>query len=789
MMTSATTDSRERKIWPRTLALVLLFAGLPLAVGGIYLITLSGSWYYAIAGIAFCYSALELWRRRMRGVYVLLAVFALTLIWSIAEVGFSFWPLVPRILAPIVLAAAGLFVVPFLPHQQRPASSKPFVLGGVALAVVFVGYIAAMFQPHDIISNDDKLTTGKISAVTLAAGNNWHAYGRTEQGSRFAPFDQINKNNINELKVAWTTRTGFIADQLDQQQDQNTPLYVDGTLYSCGPVGQIAALDGTTGSIRWKYDPKAKSTDWKRCRSLGYYDPADAADACGPRIIQTTVDARLIAVRASDGKPCESFGKGGTVSLWDGMGDAEFEWLTNSAGPAVAGGKIVVIGRVTDNMSNAEPSGVVRAYDARTGALAWAWDLGNPGNSGMPEEGKSYTRNTPNAWSLPAIDLELGLVYLPLGNAPPDYYGGQRRPFDDEYSSSVVALNLQTGKEVWRFQTVHHDLWDYDLPSQPVLTDIPDGKGGTIPGLIQTTKRAQVFVLDRRTGKPIKAVEERPVKGGDGTIKGEYYAKTQPFSIEMAAVGAKPLTESMMWGATLIDQMLCRIQFRTYNYTGDMTPPSTNHSIQFPGALGGMNFGSTAIDEEHNIMIAAEMRMPTVPKLIPRSEVTPDMVYTGESGPFAPQTGTPYARMFSMFLSPIGIPCMQPPWGTVSGIDLASGKQLWQYPAGTAKDLTVGSMQPGLSFFIGLPPMGGPMVTKGGIAWFAGTQDFYLRAFDTANGKLLWKGRLPLGSQANPMSYVGKDGRQYVVVSAGGARYNMAEFGDYIVAFALPKGK
>lgn len=785
---SRTNGARKPDISPlvRIVSLVMFVAGLPLLLGGIYLIILGGSWYYTLAGAGICYAGWLLWQGRMRGVHVFLAVFVATLLWAIYETGMAYWPMVPRLIAPLFVAGLALVVVPMLPLGQRPANTRPYVWAGLAAFAGFAVWLVTMFFPHQIIRNPVEVTAGQAAATTVAAGENWTAYGRTGSGTRFAPATQITRENVGDLQLAWTTRTGFIADQSKNEQDQTVPLYVDGTLYHCGPVGQISALDAATGEIKWQFDPEAESTDWKRCRSIGYVDPG-AGDSCGPRIVETTVDSRLISVRAEDGQPCESFGEGGTVDLWQGMGETDQEYLTSSSGPLVAGDKIVVAARVTDNVTVGEPSGVIRAYDSLTGDLAWVWDLGNPSLKGLPGPGESYTPGTPNVWSLMAYDPDLNMVYLPLGNATPDIWGGGRRDFDDAYSSSVVALDAATGDEVWKFQTVRHDLWDYDLPAQPVLADIPDGNGGTIPGLIQLTKRAQIFVLDRRTGEPIKAVEDRPAPASDGTIEGEYYADMQPYSVEMAAVGTDPLTESKMWGATPIDQMMCRIMYRQYRYDGEFTTPSTEWSLIYPGPLGGMNFGSGAVDETRNILVSAEMTMPLVQRLVPRADVTPDMVYTGESGPYAPMDGTPYGMERKNFMSPVGIPCIQPNWGAIVGIDLASGQQIWEHPAGTAKDFAIGDFQPGLGFYVGLPPLGGAMITGGGLAWYAGTQDFILRAFDVETGKVLWEGALPTGSQGTPMSYVGPDGRQYVVISASGARYNFSNMGDYVVAFALPE--
>lgn len=773
----------------RLLAFLMILVGLSLTVGGAMLIYYDGSPFYLPFGLGMLLSGSLIWQKKQIGAWLYLLVFAAIVAWGVWEAGLDFWGMVPRLLGPLFLAALALLFIPLFPRERyRQPPSKLFIFTGFILLAGFAGYIGAMFFPQARIHNPVPLTSGEITQTTLDVGNNWMAWGRTGSGSRYAPFDQITPENVNDLEIAWTARTGFIARQDVELQDQNTPLFVDGTLYQCAAAGQITALDGDTGKIHWQFDPKAQSDDWKRCRALAYFDPGPG-DSCGPRIIETTVDARLISVKTRDGKPCETFGNNGTVNLWDGMGETNPQFLTNSSGAVVANGNIILGGRVTDNMSTEEPSGAIRAYDALTGNPAWVWDLGNPELSFPLKPGEKLTVGTPNAWAPLSYDETLGMVYIPTGNAPPDIYGGERRPFDDAYNSSVVALDSRTGKEIWKFQTTHHDLWDYDLPSQPVLADIPDGKGGTIPGLVQTTKRSQLFVLDRRTGEPIKKVEEKPVPQGDGRIEGEYYAETQPYSVEMAAPGADPLTEKAMWGATIVDQMMCRILFHKYNYQGDFTPPGLDYAIINPGMLGGMNYGSTTIDEQHNIMVAVAMRMPMIQKLVPRSNVTSDMKYTGESGPFAPMDGTPYALQRGIFMSPIGIPCQQPPWGIVSAIDLASGKEIWRQPAGTAKDLSVAGIKPNLPFYIGMPPLGGPMISKGGIAWHGGFQDYYLRAYNVVSGDILWEGRLPTGAQSTPMSYIGKDGRQYIVISASGARDNPSDWGDYIVAFALPKNK
>ncbi|RCW88840.1 membrane-bound PQQ-dependent dehydrogenase, glucose/quinate/shikimate family [Paracoccus lutimaris] len=773
----------------RVLGVVGVVFGLSLALPGAYLIFLGGSWYYAIAGLLTVFAGIHVFAGKPRGIAIYLLVCLITVLWSAWEVwpleGW-FWPLIPRLFSFAFALCLILLAAPLMPAYRGDAGARRGFL--TAALVVFAGLAVTfwqMFHPHDIVRKDFTLTPGAASPDTMAAGDNWTAYGRTGMGTRYAPFDQITPENVGQLEIAWTARTGHIADDTQYLEDQNTPLYADGTVFQCSADSAVTAIDGVSGEIKWQFDSGAKNPFWKRCRTLGYFDPGPG-DACGPRIVLATVDVRMIALKASDGQICESFGNQGTVDLHLGMGDVEAGYLTQTTGAIVAGDKILIGGWVADNVKVDEPSGVVRAFDAKTGAFAWAFDVGNLGNQGLPPAGGEFTRGTPNVWAPISADVELGLAYLPVGNATPDYYGGKRRPFDDEYNASVVAVELATGKERWHFRTVHHDIWDYDVPAQPALIEFPDGKGGSAPAVLQLTKRGQIFVLDRRTGVPLVETIEKPVPGGDGTAEGEYYAPTQPYPVVMASVGTEPLTEARMWGATPIDQLLCRILFKGAHYKGDFTPQSTRPTIVYPGNNGGPNWGSGGFDEERNIFVVSDSRMPVYSNLIPRSEFPADFK-SDPHGEISPQFGLPYAQKLQNFFSPIGIPCLEPPWGTVTGIDLATRQIIWQRPAGTSEDVTVLGAQPHLSFFVGMPPLGGPVMTKGGIVFHSGTQDYYLRAYDVETGDELWKGRLPTGSQATPMSYVGADGRQYIALTAGGARDNPNDRGDYVIAFALPK--
>lgn len=822
---SSAGPSRQRWGWLLTLiGILFVLAALPLVWGGVQLVSLGGSWYYLLAGLGVALSGILIAVRRVAGIWLYALVFLATVVWALWESGLDFWPLVPRLVAPAVLAVIAALIAPLFPAAAPRSRALPFAAAVVlVLGLAATGFYA--FQPHGVTRTNFQAAAGVApSAVTTASGNDWAAYGRTPAGTRYAPFGEITPDNVKDLEVAWTFRTG--TPPAKGAQDQNTPLLVGNTLYTCSSTNIINALDATTGEKKWTYDPQAKSPLWQRCRGVSYYDasaaPAQAATGaaasvpmatmplgstdsaqapaapapaapvaavCPKRIVMTTIDARLIEIDAETGEPCADFGTNGIVDLKQGMGEVKDGFYFQTSAPTVMRDLVMVGGWVWDSVEVGEPSGAVRAFNARTGELVWAWDLGNPAITKLPPPGESYTRGTPNVWSTPAYDDALGLVYLPTGNATPDFWGGHRSKAAEEYSASVVALDIATGKERWKFQTAHHDIWDYDVPAQPSLYDVPDGKGGTVPALIQVTKRGQIFMLDRRDGTPIAEVQEKPVP--QGTEEGDFTAPTQPYSVGMPAIGTEPFTEARMWGATPYDQLYCRIEFKKMRYDGEFTPPRLDRSLIYPGYYGGMNWGSASVDEGRGLLIVNDIRMPQFVQLIPRENVDtygPSAAHDGLSK----QLGTPYGVIKAGFFSPLNVPCHQPPYGTISAIDLGSRQLVWQIPAGTLQDtgptnpLTGGLIKTGLQIPIGMPSLGGPMTTAGGVTFYAGTQDYYLRAIDTTTGEELWKGRLPVGAQATPMSYVGADGRQYVVISAGGARLS-PDVGDYVIAYALPK--
>ena len=756
---------------------VLLLASLPLIAGGAYLAWLGGSYYYAACGLALCASAIQLMRRRSSALLIFAIATLFTILWSLWEVGLHLWPLVPRLAPFIVMSVIMGLLAPLVNPRWRAAG---YGAAGLSAIVAMLG-IGLLFVPQGVISPG---SGAERRAIAAPDQSRWQYYGRETNGTRFAPEAAITKDNVAGLDVAWTYRTGDAGTPGSEYQA--TPIQIADTLYLCTPLNRVIALDADTGKARWTYDPKVGNNQiWNRCRGVGYFESklAPPNQPCHERIVVSTLDGRLIQVDARNGKVCGRFGKSGVVDLTSQMGAIPPTFYQPTSMPTVVNGLIILGGWVFDNISVDMPSGVVRAFDAETGKLVWAWDVGRV-NGALPAGGETFTRSTPNMWSTPAVDTALGLIYLPTGNQTPDYWGAGRSKASERVSSSVVALDLATGKERWVFQTVHHDLWDWDVPAQPALYDLPNGKGGTTPVLIQATKRGQIFVLDRRTGKPVFPVKELPVP--QEHVKPDWVSPTQPYSTGFASIGDEPLTEARMWGLTFYDQMLCRIMFRSMRYEGDFTVTTTKPTLLFPGNYGGMNWGSVSIDRGNDMLVVNDIRLPHAARLVPQKDVK-GLQSGGHGAGLQPQGGAPYAVEGPDVNSVFGLPCIAPPWGTISGIDVKTGKLTWQRPAGTIRDVKIGGIRIGLPMPIGLPTVGGPLTTGSGLAFYAGTQDYYLRAMDSGTGKELWRGRLPVGAQATPMTYVSpKTRRQYVVIVAGGARES-TDKGDYVVAFALPK--
>ncbi|WP_440466193.1 glucose/quinate/shikimate family membrane-bound PQQ-dependent dehydrogenase [Pseudomonas sp. YH-1] len=788
------------------LGVIIALLGLALAAGGIRLVSLGGSWYFLIGGLGMAVSGLLIALRKPAGAWLFAAFLVATAVWAVADSGLVFWPLFSRLFMFSAIGVAVALVYPLLARSAgREAGRGAYGIAGV-LAVLVAIAAGNMFVAHPSVA-----PTGKGPGLTPVdpahAQKDWAHYGNTEGGSRFAALDQINRSNVDKLKVAWTYHTGDVAlSDGNGAEDQLTPLQVGDKVFICTPHNNLIALDADTGKELWKNEINAQSKVWQRCRGMAYFDatrqiaqptqpnssPIIAASVpaganCQRRLLTNTIDARLIAVDADTGEFCQGFGNNGQVDLKAGLGNVPDSYYQLSSAPLMAGTTVVVGGRVADNVQTDMPGGVIRGFDVITGAMRWAFDPGNPEDKQAPANGKTYVRSTPNSWAPMSYDPAMNTVFLPMGSSSTDIYGVERTKLDHTYGASILAVDATTGAEKWVYQTVHNDLWDFDLPMQPSLVDFPVADGKSVPAVVIGTKAGQIYVLDRATGKPLTEVKDVPVKPGN--IPNEPYSPTQPRSIGMPQIGAQTLTESDMWGATPYDQLLCRIDFKKMRYDGLYTAPGTDLSLSFPGSLGGMNWGSLSTDPVHGFIFVNDMRLGLWIQMIPSANKGAaagggEALNTGMGA--VPLKGTPYAVNKNRFLSVAGIPCQAPPFGTLTAIDLKTRQVAWQVPVGTVEDTGPLGIRMHLPIPIGLPTLGGTLSTQGGLVFIAGTQDFYLRAYDSSNGEEIWKARLPVGSQGGPMTYVSpKTGKQFIVITAGGARQS-TDRGDYVMAYALP---
>lgn len=796
-VTSAVKDSPVSmglRLYTLILGIIIFASGAYLVYGGAQLIGAGGSFYYVPAGLALIATAVLLWRKDPRALHLFIAFFVITLIWAFVEVGLQFWPLAARLGMFAVLGLLIALCTPALGRARGQAGAGLRGFSHASATVLGIGLVAAFINAFSPIWLVKPAATPTVASDYSDAADPGQSvgFGRTPSGENFAPDKQITLDNVKSLQVAWTLRTGDVT--FNGAENQNSPLQIGNTLYPCTPTNQVMAVRGDTGEQLWRFDPKVKVSDtagWMRCRSLAYHEMAELPDGAPgkARLYLTTGDMRLIALDAKTGKPVADFGDNGTVYLATGMGAVIPGFYNPTSGPLLAGKNLIVGGWVMDNQSTDEPSGVVRAFDAATGKLAWAWDVGRPGQPNPPPEGTSYSRSTPNVWATPTYDAELNTVYLPTGNGTPDMFGGNRSAQTDRVSTSVVALDATTGQERWVFQIVHHDIWDYDLPSKPVLYDMPDGKGGRIPALVQAGKNGQIFVLDRRTGKPITKVEERPVPGNG--VQGERLAKTQPYSVGMPSMRDTVLSEAKMWGITPLDQLSCRIQFKKLYYVGDYTPPQMEWFLQNPSWYGTTNWGGQSIDKRHDLMIVNDMRVMMKGRLLTRDQQIQRTLESGKTshnvGGVVPMDNTPYGAERGMVQSVLGIPCTTPPFGTMAAIDMKTQKVLWHRSLGTPEQFGPLGLKTHLPIELGMPTLGGATTTASGLVFFSATSDYYLRALNALTGEVVWKSPLPVGAGATPLVFTSpEDGRQYVVVTAGGTRA-APDHGDYIIAYALPK--
>lgn len=785
---------------PFVLALVLLTMGAGLIRGGWQLLSLGGSPYYAVAGLAVlaCGVLVFLRRRAAMTLYGLLLLG--TVVWALAESGFDAWALAPRL---GLLGGVGCWFL--MPWVRRRLVGKPrmgargaivatlaALLAGSGLHMMTPGPADPIFQAG--VQAAPRII-GQTETIPLpAAGKDWPVWGGTQEGTRYSSLDQLDPRTVSRLQLVWTYRFGPTPPGAPRSLEA-TPLKIGGQLFLCSDYSDVVSLDAETGKEIWRWRARARleGVPYAHCRGVAYYATPEKGGICARRIIAGTVDARLVALDAATGRPCPGFGTGGAVDLLRGMPKAPPGYYLPTAAPLISHGKVVVGGWVSDGQYWGEPSGVIRAFDAVSGKLAWAFDIGRPDRTGEPPAGETYTPGTPNAWAPLSADDRLGLVYAPLGGASLDYTTHQRRPFDNEWSGSIVAIDVETGKPHWKFQTVHKDMWDYDVPAQPTLIDVR-GPEGFVRALVQPTKRGEVFVLDRATGRPVVPVTERPSPVA-GAAPGEVPAPTQPFSDAMPSFRGADVTERQMWGLTPFDQMWCRIQFRKARYHGPLTPPGLTPALVSPGFLGGSNWGGVTIDPVRRLAVFNTNHVANLMQLLPRSAVDAMGVRPAglggklkpEGQGVLPQAGTRYGVRPAPFLSPLVVPCQQPPWGRISAVDLDTRKLVWTHPIGTARDSGPLGLSSMLPFRIGTPNLGGSVMTKGGLTFIGATQDHFLRAYDSATGEVVWRGRLGAGPQATPMTYLSeKSGRQFVVIVAGGHAFLGTSPGDTVYAFALP---
>ncbi|WP_068876939.1 MULTISPECIES: membrane-bound PQQ-dependent dehydrogenase, glucose/quinate/shikimate family [unclassified Phenylobacterium] len=793
---------RAGQIAAKSLGVLLGVIGIVLVVGGAWLAFIGGSPYYLLAGLGLCAAGWFLFRENLLGVLIYAGVFVATLFWAVWEVGLQGWPLLPRVLGPAILFLLVLAAVPALTASRRArglslaglvGTVALFIAGGIAIAASARGPAPPALPPAALVMGDPS---------PAHAGADWPAYGGAYSARRYSPLVQITPENVENLERVWVAHTRDLPSERAKKKygAETTPLKVGDSLYLCSAKNILIALDAATGRERWRFDPKV-SDDWipytAACRGVAYYAApgGDLSQACATRIIEGTLDGRLIAVDARTGRPCQEFGRGGQVDIKVGMGPVEPGMVSITSPPVIVRGVIVTGHQVLDGQKNDAPSGVVQGFDAVSGEQRWAWDLGQPGRTAPATPGEAYTRGTPNMWTTASADEALGLVYLPMGNSAVDYWSSDRSPQENFFATALVALDVSTGRPAWRFQTVFKDVWDYDLGAQATLVDFPTD-GGMVPALVLPSKQGDIYVLDRRTGRPLTEVQMRPVP--QGGVEPAQRTRTQPFS-GYHTLAKPPLTERDMWGMSPIDQMACRIQFRLAAYRGAYTPPETERRwIQYPGYNGGTDWGGIAIDPRRGVIVANYNDMPNYNRLVPREEADRKgwaprgsarggNLGGGPEGAGDPQAGTPYAiHVNAGWRMPItDLLCKQPPYGGIRAIDLRTGRTLWDRPLGQARRNGPFGIPSMLPITIGTPNNGGAVVTASGLIFIAATTDNLIRAIDLRTGKTLWTDVLPAGGQATPMTYEA-GGRQYVVVMAGGHHFMETPVGDEVIAYALP---
>src|SRR5436309_1859536 len=608
--------------------------------------------------------------------------------------------------------------------------------------------------------------------VPNVSAQEWRFYGGDPGGTRSSPLKQINRQNVKNLKRAWTYHIGEVnrgGNETDRHHIapfESTPIVIDGVLYFSTPSNRVIALDAESGREIWQFDPqagRARSRQFLQHRGVAYWHGKTGDDG---RILYGTFDGRLTALDAKTGKPCKDFGGNGEVNLRAGIADAYPGAEYSVTSPPAIYQDLVITGAAVPEYPSKGPSGEVRAFDVRSGKLVWTFHtIPQPGELGHESwEGDSWKDRTgANVWSVMSVDAERGLVFLPVGSASYDFYGADRKGLD-LFSNCLVALDAASGKLVWYYQMVHHDIWDYDLPAQPVLTTVRrDGR--EIPAVTQVTKMGFVFTFDRLTGKHLFPVEERPVPKSD--VPGESTWPTQPFPAKPPPLVRQSLSETEISGVTPESNRYCKELFHSLANHGMYTPYGRELTLVMPGTLGGANWSGASFDHASGYLFVNANELGAVGAMEPQAADAPVRYRRGS------KEGE-YAR----FWDERQWPCQKPPWGTLNAVDLNAGEIVWKVPLGRVDELKAAT---------GTPNLGGTIVTDGGVVFIGATIDSRFRAFDTRTGEELWAGDLEASAHANPITYKGKkSGKQFIVIAAGGGGYFRGKVSDALVAFALP---
>ncbi|MDH4107440.1 MAG: pyrroloquinoline quinone-dependent dehydrogenase [Gammaproteobacteria bacterium] len=631
-----------------------------------------------------------------------------------------------------------------------------------------------------------------VAGPDAAAG--WTHYGGSQHGMQYSSLAQITRDNVAGLEEAWRYRSGELGEgHREPFAFEANPVLVEGLLYFPTGSGIVIALDPATGREVWRHDPQIDRTkphaEIANRGVTSWVDPGAATGAaCRHRIFVGTLDARLIALDGTSGERCSDFGDGGEVHLDRDVRVEESDWVnyTITSPPVIVGDVLVIGSAIGDNRSVESELGIVRGIDVKSGDERWRWDpiprtAEDPAYSTWRSE-EAARNGSANAWAPLAADVELGLVYVPTSSPSPDFYGGEREG-DNLYANSLVALHAASGEVAWYRQLVHHDVWDYDLASQPTLVEL-EHDGEIVSAVLQATKTGMIFSFDRATGEPVFDIEERPVP--QGGVAGEHLSPTQPFPVAPPPIARhSAVTEEDAWGLFWFDERSCRKKIAALRSEGIYTPPAIEGTAEMPGFAGGVNWGGLAFEPERQLAVAFSLDVPMEVALIPRDELAA-LLDSDEFDDYdiARMSGTPYAMRRKMLASPIDMPCAAPPWAWLTAVDMRNGTIAWRRSVGTIQDIAP-AIVPNLE--LGVPGMGGPIVTAGGLIFMGATMDDYLRAFDLDDGEILWEGRLPAGGQATPMTYyLEETGKQYVLIAAGGHGRMGTTIGDYVVAYALP---